>query len=262
MAARFDQFTERLGVGIDVDENLKSRFPPAVQASFELADVGIAQRGKTIRSLANKTFAGIEDHDRHILAWQPALGLERDPVRRHIGGEQRMTGGIGRLMAQIEQGDFLAQQQHAADFRGGDGGNGHEHAVWRDGNSALHGRNLYFNRLQASGWTAIIASPCWNFSSRHAFVLVDLKSCKTAGDLRGAYGAVRGLEIQRRPLSYARRCNYRLRDLYARPRRHRYKLESRGQALQRLRRVRNHRREFLALLHRGRPQERASSTRA
>src|SRR5579863_5793657 len=157
MAARFDQFTERLGVGIDVDENLKSRFPPAFQASFELADVGVAQRGKTIRGFGHKTFAGIEDHDRHVLAWQPDLGLERNPARRHIGGEQRMTRGIARFLAQIQQGDFLAQQQHAADFRRADSWNGHGHAVWRDGSSALHGHNRYFNRLQASGWTAIIA---------------------------------------------------------------------------------------------------------
>src|ERR1700738_1444971 len=36
-----------------------------------------------------------------------------------------MAGGIAGLVAQIEQGDFIAQQQRAADLRGRDGWCGH-----------------------------------------------------------------------------------------------------------------------------------------
>jgi len=36
-----------------------------------------------------------------------------------------MTRGIGSLAPQIEQRDFFAQQQHAADMFGRDGGYGH-----------------------------------------------------------------------------------------------------------------------------------------
>ena len=37
-----------------------------------------------------------------------------------------MAGGEGGLVPQIEQRDFLAQQQRAADLRGRDGGWGHD----------------------------------------------------------------------------------------------------------------------------------------
>jgi hypothetical protein len=131
MAAGLDQFTERLGIGIDVNENLEARLPPGFQISLELANVGIAQRGEAIRRLRHKAFTGIVDHDRYILARKPDFRLEHDPARRHIGGEQGMPGGIGRLMAQIEQRDFLTQQQHAADFRWAEGWGGHGHTVGR-----------------------------------------------------------------------------------------------------------------------------------
>ena len=36
-------------------------------------------------------------------------GLQRDSARGHVGREQRMSGGKGGLMPQIEQRDFITQ---------------------------------------------------------------------------------------------------------------------------------------------------------
>src|ERR1700722_14182375 len=159
MAAGLNEFTERLGIGINVNKNLKPRLPPGLQTTFELANVGVAHRGETIRRLGHKAFTSVIEDDRYVLARKPDFRLERDPVRRHVGGEQRMTGGIGGLMAQIEQRDFLAQQQHAAEFRWADGWEGHGPTAGGTKNGALPGRPCYFNRRPASGRAAIIAFP-------------------------------------------------------------------------------------------------------
>src|SRR5688500_19687594 len=62
-----------------------------------------------------RSFAGIVDNDRYILARQSCRCLDRDPVGRHVGGKQRMAGGKGRLVPQVEQRDFLAQQQRRSE---------------------------------------------------------------------------------------------------------------------------------------------------
>jgi len=62
----------------------------------------------------------------HVLARQPRLGFECDPVGGHVGGEQRMSGGKRRLMPDIEQGDFITPQQRDADVGGSDRGQGHD----------------------------------------------------------------------------------------------------------------------------------------
>jgi hypothetical protein len=80
---------------------------------------------QTIRGLRNKAFARVVNDNRHIVAGQSYPGFELDPVGRHIGGKQRMARGIGGLVPHIEQRDFIAQQQRAADLRGSDGGCGH-----------------------------------------------------------------------------------------------------------------------------------------
>ena len=69
-----------------------------------------------MRSLDNKTLAGIVDDDRYILARQSHRSLKRNPVGRHVGREQGMTAGKGGLMAQIEKRNFFAQHQRATDF--------------------------------------------------------------------------------------------------------------------------------------------------
>ena len=120
--ARLDQFAKGLGVGIDVLEQFVARRLPGLQPAVELANIGVAQRREAIRRLRHEAFAGIIDDDRHVLARQPRLGFERDPLGRHVGGKQRMAGGEGGLVPEIEQRDFLAQQQGGADLRGGDGG--------------------------------------------------------------------------------------------------------------------------------------------
>ena len=42
-------------------------------------------------------------------------------VGGHVGGKQRMAGGKHGLVSDIEQGDFIAQQQGGADLGRGDG---------------------------------------------------------------------------------------------------------------------------------------------
>ena len=125
MAAGLHQFAKRLGVGIDVLEQFIARRLPGLQPAVELTDVAKAQLLQMIRRQRDQPFAGVIDHDRHVLARQPRLGLERDPVGRHVGGKQRMAGGKGGLVPHIEQRDFVARQQREADLRGSDGGYGH-----------------------------------------------------------------------------------------------------------------------------------------
>ena len=119
------QFAKGLGVGIDVLEHFVAGLLPALQPTVELADVGVAQGFQAIRRLRHEAFAGIIENDRHILARQPRFGFQRDPVGRHVGGKQRMAGGERGLVPDIEQRDFLAQQQRGADFGRSDGRQGH-----------------------------------------------------------------------------------------------------------------------------------------
>ena len=123
------QFAERLGIGIDVLEQLIASLFPALQPTVELADIAVAQGFQTIRRLRHEALAVIIEHDRHILARQPRFGLQRDPVSRHVGGKQRMAGGEGGLVPDIEQRDFFAQQQRGADFGRSDGRQGHESGI-------------------------------------------------------------------------------------------------------------------------------------
>ena len=125
MPAGLDQFAKRLGVGIHVAEQFVARHLPGPQPAVELTNVGISQRLEAIRRLGNEAFAGIIDDNRHVLAGQSRFGFERDPLARHVGGKQRMAGGEGGLVPEIEQRDFLAHQERRADLRGGDGGCGH-----------------------------------------------------------------------------------------------------------------------------------------
>ena len=97
-----------------------------MQSALELVDVCVAERRKLFRRHRDEAFVGIIEHDRHILARQPRRGFDRDPVGGHVGGKQRMAGGKHGLVPHIEQGDFIAQQQGGADFRGSNGRYGHE----------------------------------------------------------------------------------------------------------------------------------------
>ena len=108
--ARLDQFAKSFCIRIHILEQFVSRHPPGLQPAVELTDVGVAQRRETIRSLRNEAFAGVVENDRRVLARQPRFGFERDPLGRHVGGKQRMAGGKGSLVPEIEQRDFLAQR--------------------------------------------------------------------------------------------------------------------------------------------------------
>ncbi len=129
VAAMLHQFAKGLGIGIDVLEQFIAGRFPALQPTVELADIAVAQRLQPIRRLRHEALAVIIEHDRHVLARQPRFGLQRDPVGRHVGGKQGMAGGEGGLVPDIEQRDFVAQQQRGADLRGGDGRYGHESGI-------------------------------------------------------------------------------------------------------------------------------------
>ena len=122
---RLHQFAERLGIGIDVLEQFVAGRSPALQPAVELPDIGVAQGFQALGRAAGQALAVIIDHDRHILARQSRLGFERDPVGRHVGGKQRVAGGEEGFVPDIEQRDFLTQQQCGADLRGSDRGYGH-----------------------------------------------------------------------------------------------------------------------------------------
>ena len=125
VAAMLHQFAKRLGIGIDVLEQFIAGRFPALQPAIELRGHCCSPAPQPIRRHGHEAFAVIIEDDRNILARQPRLGFERDPVGRHVGGEQRMAGGEGGLVPDIEQRDFLAQQQSGADFGRGDGRYGH-----------------------------------------------------------------------------------------------------------------------------------------
>src|ERR1700749_1720927 len=107
MAAGLDQYSDCLGIGIDVDENLETGLSPTLEPAFELADIAVTQGGQAVRSLGNQALAGIIKDDRHGLAGQPCLSFEGDSSRGQVGGKQRVAGCESRLMAQVEQRDFL-----------------------------------------------------------------------------------------------------------------------------------------------------------
>ncbi len=119
VAAMLHQFAKGLGIGIDVLEQFIAGLFPALQPAIELADVAVAQRRRAGPLPRHEAFAGIIEHDRHVLARQPRFGFQPDPVGRHVGGKQRMAGGEGGLVPDIEQRDFVAQQQRGADFARG-----------------------------------------------------------------------------------------------------------------------------------------------
>jgi hypothetical protein len=146
MTAGLNQFAKRLGVGIHILEQLKARRLPRLQPAIELTNVRVTQCRQAIRSQGDEAFAGVADNDRHILAGQSRFGFERDPLSRHVGGKQRMAGGKGGLVPHIEQRDFIAQQQRAADLRGRDGRWGHGRlSLDENGWPALHGCACLFN---------------------------------------------------------------------------------------------------------------------
>ena len=122
---RLHQFAKCLGIGIDVLEQFVAGRFPALQPAVELPDIGVAQGFQALGRAAGQALAVIIDHDRHVLARQPRLGLQRDPVGRHVGGKQGVAGGEEGFVPDIEQRDFLTQQQCGADLRGSDRAYGH-----------------------------------------------------------------------------------------------------------------------------------------
>lgn len=109
MTARLDKLAKGLGIGVDVLEHFVAGRAPCIEAAVERADICAAERPQPFGACPNQTFAVIIDDNRHVLARQPRLSLNRDPIRRHVGGEQGMAGGKRRLVPEIEQRDFLAQ---------------------------------------------------------------------------------------------------------------------------------------------------------
>ena len=117
VSAGLDQFTKGFCVGIDVLKEFVACVLPGLQPAAERANVAVAQRRQRLARGGHEAFASIVEDNRHILARQPCLGFERDPVRRHVRGEQGVAGGKGRLMSEVKKRDLFAQQQRAADLR-------------------------------------------------------------------------------------------------------------------------------------------------
>src|SRR6266550_4090996 len=156
MPPRLDQFAKGLGVGIHIPKQLKARHLPGLQPTVELTNVGVSQCRQPIGRHRNQAFAGVVKHNRYILARQSRLGFERYPVRRHVGGKQRVASGIGGLVPHIEQSDLIAQQQRTADLRKRDG--------WRG-----HGRSW---ALKAVRWRSLKPSPVRRPSRSEMFMVV------------------------------------------------------------------------------------------
>lgn len=140
MTSRLDQLAERFRIGIDVLEHLIARIAPGPQPAIERTDIAVAERRKALCARRDQTLTVIIEHNRNVLARQSHLGLNRDPVRGHVGREQRMAGGEGGLVSEIEQRDLLAQQQRAADVGGGDGRKLHGVNLERTGHGLLNDR--------------------------------------------------------------------------------------------------------------------------
>ena len=82
MAARLDQFAERLGVGVDVLEDFVAGIAPGLQSAGERADIAVAERPEAIDRGSDQPFAVIIEDDRHVLAQGDHLGVPVQTVDR------------------------------------------------------------------------------------------------------------------------------------------------------------------------------------
>jgi hypothetical protein len=110
VAAMFHQLAKRLGVGIDVDEQLIAGVAPGGEPARERADVAIAELCERFGRVRHEPVAVVVENDRHILARQSQGRFERNPVVSHVGGKQRMAGRELRLVPDVEQRDLVARQ--------------------------------------------------------------------------------------------------------------------------------------------------------
>jgi len=103
------------GVGIHILKQFVARRLPGLQPAVELANVGVSQSRKAIRSLGNKAFARVVDDDRTSLRAVSFRLRARSCRPAMLAAKQRMAGGKGSLVPHIEQSRF----QRAAAARSG-----------------------------------------------------------------------------------------------------------------------------------------------
>ena len=75
MPPRLDELAERLGVAVDVLEQLVARGAPTREAAVERADVDVAERSERRRRLVDEALAVVVQHDRYVATRQPRLGF-------------------------------------------------------------------------------------------------------------------------------------------------------------------------------------------
>lgn len=121
MPLAFHQFAEGLAWHIDVDKQLATGAAPALQATFEQADVAVAQRLQALRGAVRQAFAIVIEGDWGIAPGNARIHLQLQFRQRDIGGKQRMPLGEGRLFAHIDEGQLFTVQQRLADLRVGAG---------------------------------------------------------------------------------------------------------------------------------------------
>ena len=87
---------------IDVLKEFVAAVLPGLQPAAERANVAVAQGCQRLACRGHEVFAGIVEDNQRILARQPCLGFERDPVRCHVRGKQGMAGGESGLMSKVK----------------------------------------------------------------------------------------------------------------------------------------------------------------
>ncbi len=122
---RLHQLAERLGVGIDVEEQLEPRPDPAIEPAVQQAHVGIAQGGQALGAVRGQTLAIAVDHDGRRLARDAVEDLQLQAGQRQAGGEQGMAAGEDTLLAQIDQRDLATGDQLQPHLSGRGEGDAH-----------------------------------------------------------------------------------------------------------------------------------------
>ncbi len=115
MPAVFDQFAERLGVGIDVLEQFVAGVAPTRQAVAQDADLLVSQVLELTGGVIGQVFAArgaiVIDDQQDVAARNAPMGFGGYAAQRDLGGEQGMAKGELGFLAYVDQGDFFTAQQ-------------------------------------------------------------------------------------------------------------------------------------------------------
>ena len=112
----FDQLAEGLRGGVDVAEHLAAGGAPGLESAVEHRHRRIAQLRQDLLRSPAQSIAIVIQHHRRVAAWHAVEDFEFQARQRQRRGEQGMSLGEDIFLPQIEQGDFLAADQAAADL--------------------------------------------------------------------------------------------------------------------------------------------------